>query len=88
MLQEHLGHADKKRVRELKAAIVAEEAKGAHNSAADGTQAGVDRMRVELDDILASDCPLCGNPAIDMTAKPLPDLPQGPAFWDLPPLRQ
>jgi len=76
------------RVRELKAAIIAEEARGAHNSASDGAEVGVERMRQELDDILASDCPLCGSPAIDMVAKPLPALAQGPAFWDLPPMRQ
>lgn len=39
--------------------------------------------QAELDDIVASDCPICGMPAINELDKPLPPLLGGSAVWQL-----
>ena len=101
-----LSSADKKRVKELKAALYAQDqvqshgvgggmphgppAPQAHGAAAPAASAAVDyaRQQAELDDILASDCPICGIPAIRLLDQPLPQLPGGSSGWAMPPFVQ
>jgi hypothetical protein len=40
--------------------------------------------QAELDDLLASDCPICGIPAIRELSLSLPELEGGPKLWELP----
>lgn len=94
-----LSAADKKRVKQLKASLHAEDVRvqkaqeRSRRTAPDalanepaGASADYSRMQAELDDLLASDCPICGLPAIKQLDGPLPTLGNGAAPWALPPL--
>ena len=75
MFKHSLSAADRTRVGGLKAQILDEERRGG---------GGAERLQLELDDILAAECPLCGQPAIDLIGDPLPAYGQGPAEWQIP----
>jgi len=85
-----LSSADKKRIKELKAALHAQDVQDAHGVAGPAPSTTVDyaREQAELDDLLASDCPICGIPAIRLLDQPLPSLPGGSSAWALPPVFQ
>lgn len=75
--------ADLLRVRQLKASLAAEKASQAQTRGAQATS-DYARLQAELDDLLATDCPICGMPAINEVDQPLPPLPSGPQPWILP----
>lgn len=75
MVKYSLSAADKTRVGGLKAQINEEERGGG---------GGAERLQLELDDIVAAECPLCGQPAIDLISAPLPAYGHGPSEWQIP----
>ena len=92
-MMEHggLSAQDKTRVQQVKAALDAAQRQAQDRGRAgkadgEGGAAPVDqaRLQAELDDLLASDCPICGIPAIKLLDRPLPPVGDGPRLWDLP----